>query len=176
MCSGSLNRKMRTWQYIEKTIVHWSPVAPCSLYPGCMLRWGVEVLMCTGVPGVVICKAHFLYDFDTYTTCATVVKRWPFFSHTFSLSSEECTFTCNLQQKSRKIYNFKARSFIQIMQRMNGCVKYIVILHERLLEFLFDSIQVPIFHLQQSYCTLEVLDFFQDVTWHLTLDFPLIWP
>ncbi len=31
-------------------------------------------------------------------------------------------------------------------------------------------------HLQQSYCTLELLDFFQDVTWHLTLDFALIWP
>ncbi len=23
--------------------------------------------------------------------------------------------------------------------------------------------------------TLELLDFFQDVTWYLTLDFPLIW-
>ncbi len=30
-------------------------------------------------------------------------------------------------------------------------------------------------HLQQSYCTLKLLDFFQDVTWHLTLDFALIW-
>ena len=32
------------------------------------------------------------------------------------------------------------------------------------------------FHLQKSYCTLKLLDFFQDVTWHLTLDFALICP
>ncbi len=31
-------------------------------------------------------------------------------------------------------------------------------------------------HLQQSNCTLELLDFFQDVTWRLALDFALIWP
>ncbi len=49
---------MRTWQYTEKAIVHWLPVAPCSVTPGCMLRWGVEkVLVCTGVLGVIICKA-----------------------------------------------------------------------------------------------------------------------
>ncbi len=50
----------RTWQHTEKAIVHsiWSPVAPCSVYTGCMFRWWVEkVLVCTSVPGVIICKA-----------------------------------------------------------------------------------------------------------------------
>ncbi len=61
MCSDSLSRKMRTWQYTactDKSIVHWSSVESCSVHPGCMLRSGVEkVLVCTGVPGVIICKA-----------------------------------------------------------------------------------------------------------------------
>ncbi len=52
---------MRTWQYTEKGIAHWSQVAPFSVYPGCMLRWagwgGEKVLVRTGVPGVIICKA-----------------------------------------------------------------------------------------------------------------------
>ncbi len=29
-----------------------------GVYPGCMLRWGIEkALVCTGVPGLLICKA-----------------------------------------------------------------------------------------------------------------------
>ncbi len=57
MCSSSHSRKMRTWQHTEKAIVHWSHMAPCSVYPGCMLRWGFQkVLVCPGVPGVIIYK------------------------------------------------------------------------------------------------------------------------
>ena len=39
--------------YTEKASVNWSPVAPCSVYLGYMLPWGVDkVPVCTGEPAM----------------------------------------------------------------------------------------------------------------------------
>ena len=99
--------QMRTWQYAEKAIVHWSLVVPCGVYQGGMLSWAsVRVFKCTGFNNTFENKYHIRAEYYCNNLC-NPPDMWyhhHYVYHMISFSTFQISQACQVCQQQPRLF------------------------------------------------------------------------